>query len=147
RQGDLYALRAQEEERQSDFTAAELDWKQAVTLSTNKTAAWQNLADFYQRRIRYTSEIEALLQTQAFQRALVVSAEANLPSATRDRIYQAWIAQDPKQSEPYLGLFRALVAEKNRQAAAGVAARIKAAFPDQLQLSLQVDSELAGIDQ
>jgi cellulose synthase operon protein C len=147
RQGDLYALRAQQEERQLDFAAAELDWKQAVTFSTNKAAAWLNLADFYHRRIRYNSEVEALLPAQAFPRALDVYTEANLPSATRDRIYEAWIAHDPKQTEPYLGLFHALVKDKNRQAAGDLAARIKAAFPDNLRLNIQVDSEFAGIDQ
>jgi tetratricopeptide (TPR) repeat protein len=147
RQADLYTLRAQQEEHQLDFTAAESDWKQALTLTTNKTAAWLDLADFYHRRIRYPAEVESLIQAQSFQRALEVNTEANLPAATRDRIYESWIAHDPKQTGPYLDLFHALVKDKNRQAAGDLATRTKTAFPGNLRLNIQVDSELAGIDQ
>jgi len=54
---DLYGLRAQEDEQQLDFAAAESDWKKRLDLAPNKPAAALELADFYHRRIRPTDEI------------------------------------------------------------------------------------------
>ena len=51
-EANLYALRAREEELQLDFKAAETDWK--------KSAQLQDLADFYDRRIRPKDEIAVL---------------------------------------------------------------------------------------
>ena len=47
--GDLYSLRAQEDEQQLDFTAAESDWKLYAQNSSDKIASQFALADFYRK--------------------------------------------------------------------------------------------------
>ena len=55
---DLYSLRALEDERQLDFTAAEADWKAYVENSSDKVNAQLALADFYHHRVRPADEIK-----------------------------------------------------------------------------------------
>lgn len=160
---ELFAVRAQEEERQLDFKAAERDWRQAAQLSQNKYGAQMNLADFYSRRLQRQEEIQALLQASnlpgksdeqfkavteqsawlSINRALGVAANGNLPAETRVGIYEAWIKRYPKQTEPLREYFQSLLAAKNLAEARNVAARMQAAFPNDLALNLESAAELA----
>lgn len=112
----LYALRAQEDEPQLDFTAAESDWKKHAELATNKTAAALSLADFYHRRIRPREEITALdtvarapspdsekliaapeqQSWRAFERIQAVIADQALPADFAAAEYRAWVARYPE---------------------------------------------------
>ena len=160
---DLFAIRAQEDERQLDFKAAEQDWRQAARLSHNKQAALINLADFYSRRLEPQLEVQALLQAaglpaeqsekyktdreqsawQLFQQALDVSSAAKWPADARANIYESWIRRYPRQTEPLREYFQSLLAAKDLPAAHNVSARIRSAFPNNLSLNLESDAELA----
>ncbi len=116
RDAELYSLRAREDERALDVHAAEIDWRRAAELSSDKETALNDLARFYHRRVEPQSEIDTLLalaalsangserfkpdseqpQWMAFERALHVSAESLLGAAVRGRIYDAWIGRYPK---------------------------------------------------
>ena len=115
-EGELYSLRAREDERALEITAAEDDWKRAAEASANKVAAIQELADFYHRRVEPDKEVGVLLQLgavpqqtgeqfqpdpqqaqwSAFRRCIDVANESLLPSAEREQIYEA---SDSKISE------------------------------------------------
>ena len=87
---ELFSVRAQEQERQLDFKAAEQDWKQAVELSKNKRTALLSLADFYARRLQPQQEVQVLLRTSskdAIRRALQVASDSQLSPQTRTVIY------------------------------------------------------------
>src|SRR5580658_7674529 len=60
RNAALYRLRAQEDEMQLDFPAAESDWKAYADLTADRGAGYVELADFYHRRVRAVKEIGAL---------------------------------------------------------------------------------------
>ena len=167
RRPDLYALRAQEDERQLAIKAAEADWKQAAALSTDKTPALIDLANFYHRRVEPENELKTLVEAgkqqpsgrdrfkrqssqaswQAFTRALNVASASLLPAITRNQVYESWIAAYPQQKEPYLAYFRDLIKHTERDEATGLAARIKSAFPNDEQIAVETEAELAGIEQ
>jgi lipopolysaccharide biosynthesis regulator YciM len=163
---ELYAVRAQEDERQLDFKAAEKDWREAAELSRDKPSALSNLADFYHRRLQPREEVQVLLQSanlpahtidayqsdseqaawRAIQRALQVSSDSQLPAEIRAGIYEAWIKRYPKDIEPLQEYFRTLIRAKDIQGARTVATRIHSAFPGQLSIGLETDSQLARLD-
>jgi tetratricopeptide (TPR) repeat protein len=163
--GELYAVQAQEDERQLDFNAAEKAWKQSSELSKNKAGALLSLADFYHRRLEPQREAQVLLQAaklpaadayqnaseqyswKTFRRALEVASDNRLPVAVRNGIYGAWIGRYPKDTQPLEDYFHALISDGNREGSRRVAERIQAAFPDSLSLKLDTDSQLAQIDQ
>jgi lipopolysaccharide biosynthesis regulator YciM len=162
--GELYAIHAQEDERQLDFSAAEEAWKQSAELSKDTRAALLNLADFYHRRLEPQREAQVLVQAanlpsdsyqnvseqaswKTFRRALEVASDNRLPAAVRDSIYQSWVGRYPKESQPLEEYFHALIADGNREAARRAAGGIQAAFPQNLSLRLDTESQLAQIDQ
>lgn len=134
---DLYSLRALEDERQLDFTAAERDWKSYADKAPNKAAAEQDLADFYHRRLRPQDEIATLriigdsptLATEkltpsnqqtswsAFERILAVTQAQALPKEYTITTNRAWIARYPKEEQIYLRFLEYLVAQKEFDAA------------------------------
>ncbi len=159
----LFAIRAQEDERQLDFKAAEADWQQAAQLSKDKQSALLSLADFYERRLQPQSEVQALLEVAnlpakgddtyrpasqqaswlATKRALQVASDYQLSAETKGAIYETWIKRYPKQTEPLHEYFLALVAAKNLPQSRAVAARIRAAFPNELTLAIKTEADLA----
>ena len=167
KQAQLYTIRAQEDERQLDFAAAESDWKLAAQHSSDNRIALINLADFYQRRLQPQKQVATLLEAaknrtdkadlykpdplqpswSEFTRALTVCSESRLPATIKTGVYEAWIARYPTRTEPYLQLFNTQIQEKNRESARAAAARIHKAFPDDVALLIQVDSALVGLDQ
>jgi tetratricopeptide (TPR) repeat protein len=143
---ELFSVRAQEEERQLDFKAAEQDWKQAAELSKNKRTALLSLADFYARRLQPQQEVQVLLRTASkdtIRRALQVASDSQLAPQTRTVIYEAWIKRYPKDAEPLREYFRALLEAKRIPEARNVAARIRSTFPKELSLGLETDAQLA----
>ena len=162
----LFSVRAQEDERQLDFKAAEADWQQAAQLSKDKQAALLSLADFYERRLQPQPEVQTLLEIAnlpskaddlyrpeaeraswlAIHRALQVASDYQLSAETQSSIYEAWSKRYPKQSEPLHQYFRALVARKNLPHARAVAARIHTAFPNEIALGIRTDAELARVE-
>ncbi len=140
-EADLYALRAREEELQLDFKAAEIDWK--------KSAQLQDLADFYDRRIRPKDEIAVLESIgkapspaaerltspshqqswKAFERMLAVIHEQALPGEFRVNAYRAWIARYPNEPSIYHQFFDYLNGQKQFDEAEKLIADYRKAFP------------------
>ena len=140
-EADLYALRAREEELQLDFKAAEIDWK--------KSAQLQDLADFYDRRIRPKDEIAVLESIgkapspaaerltspshqqswKAFERMLAVIHEQALPGEFRVNAYRAWIARYPNEPSIYHQFFDYLNVQKQFDEAEKLIADYRKAFP------------------
>ncbi len=138
---ELYGLRAREEERAADYAAAEADWKRA---------GLTDLADFYERRNEPQQEVETILRLPAasadqFQRAIKVASDALLDSREQARVYDAWIARYPQSVEPYQAYLHWSLQNRNVQNATAIAARLKAAFPNDLQLAVTTDAELAAV--
>lgn len=165
RDAQLYFLRAHEEERLADYPAAEADWKQAAAASQNKLGALQELADFYHRRVEPDQEVSTLLQLAslpeqpgerieaaaqqpqwtAVNRAIEVCNESLLPSAGYQQVYNAWIHRYPKDVAPYQAYIDWAINRHNRNVAGSVAARVKAAFPNDVQLAITTEANLARI--
>ena len=147
---DLYSLRALEDERQLDFTAAEHDWKSYVEKAPNKAAAEQDLADFYHRRLRPQDEIATLriigdspalagekltpphqqASWEAFERILAVIQAQGLPKESTIATYRAWIARYPKEEQLYVRFFERLVAQKEFDAANQLIPAYQKQFPN-----------------
>lgn len=164
-QADLYSLRAQEEERLLDFSAAEADWKRASELNTDRTAGQLDLANYYQRRAVHQQEVAALIAagkqpetasekflpiaTQrswtAFTRALQVAALQKFPWDQVEPIYTAWIDRWPKQPEPYQRYFQALINQKATQNATSLLDRYRATFPEDQRFALEGEAQLARL--
>jgi len=83
--GELYSLRALEDEQQLDFKAAEEDWKFYAENAEDKSSARIALADFYHRRLRPQDEISAL---SLIATALAIPSEKLTPPAGQ----QSWRA-------------------------------------------------------
>ena len=138
---ELYGLRAREEERAGDYASSEADWKRA---------SLDELADFYDRRNESQKEVDTLLRlpsasAERFQRATKVAHDALLGPSTQAKIYDAWITRFPQSEEPYQAYLQWALQTQNREAAASVAARLKGAFPQDIQLAVTTDAELAAI--
>ncbi len=85
---ELYSLRAQEAERQLDFTAAEVDWNKYTELSAASQEAWVAKADYHHRRLESQKELEALrravsLPTPAREVELAVDQQSSWKLAQR----------------------------------------------------------------
>ncbi|MDQ2711704.1 MAG: hypothetical protein M3Y24_05610 [Acidobacteriota bacterium] len=164
-QGDLYAIRAQEEERALNFAAAEADWKKVVSLSSAKASAWVDLADFYHRRLEPSQETDALLhaaqiapegldryrpETQPawmqLSRAVFVAEEAVLPPAVQEQVYRAWIAAYPNSATPYRQYADFLTEQKNRDGTRALEAQIAAKFPNDVAFQIESEAKFASID-
>ena len=146
---DLYSLRALEDERELDFTAAERDWKSYAEKAPNKAAAEQDLADFYHRRLRPQEEIATLRiigdsaalvgekltppnqQTSwsAFERILTVIQAQGLSKESTITTYRAWIVRYPKEEQLYVRFLEYLVGQKEFDAANQLIAAYQKQFP------------------
>ena len=113
----LYALRARADESALDFSAAESDWKLFVTHASDPTAARNNLADYYQRRLQIASEIQTLREVAAapaipferfvnpstqrswltFERIFALITEQGLPPSETRAAYAAFLTRYPDQ--------------------------------------------------
>ncbi len=163
---ELYSIRAREDERSQDYMAAEADWKQAADTSQAKLTSLSELADFYHRRIDPDKELNTLLrlaavperpdqrfqpetnqpQWAAFARAINVANEALLTAARHQQVYNAWIHRYPKHVLPYQSYLDWTIEQRNRRVAGAVAARLKAAFAHDVQLSVTTDANLARVE-
>ena len=164
-QADLYALRAHEEERWLDTAGAEADWNRAAQVSSDKAAAFLDLAHFYQRRVEPQKQLQALLSAAgqpdkpserftapastasyaAFEEALKLCADANLGAESAIRVYQAWLDRWPKQSDLQARYFEYLIAQKRTADAQALLARHQQRFPDDQEFAVIATAELAGL--
>ncbi len=163
--GDLYAIRAEEEERNLQIDAAESDWRRAAELSVDRAAGLIDLADFYQRRLESIKEVSALVDAgklvssgmdryradslqapwSAFERAVSVYNSERLAPAIQDEIFEAWIARYPKAREPMSLYLDALLQSKNKDRAQELVNQIAARFANESQFRLQAEAKLASI--
>ncbi len=163
--GELFAIRAQEEERGLEQQAAENDWKKAAELAGDKGLALRDLADFYNRRLEPQQEVDTLIQAGrtatsgldrylpdtaqpawgAFERAVRVCNEAALPAFVRDRVYQAWIERYARSPTPYRIYLAVLTQSKAQQAARSLQSRIAAQFPDDPALGIETEAQVASM--
>jgi predicted Zn-dependent protease len=149
RNGELYSLRALEDEQQLDFKAAESDWKSYVENSSDKIEAQIALADFYHRRLRPADEIKTLSLVanaaslaaekltppaqqrswQAFERIFGVVQAQGLAKDASIAQYRAWIARYPQEQSLYVRFLQFLVAHKEFAAAGQVITDYHKQFP------------------
>ncbi len=166
REAGLYAIRAREEERLQDYAAAEADWRQAASNSRDKLTSLTELVDFYRRRVDADKELSTLLELAAapeisgqrfqppheqqqwiaFTQAINLANEALRSPARHEQVYDAWIHRYPKEISPYQSYLDYAIELRNRRLAAAIAARLKAAFPGDIQLSVTTDARLARIE-
>ena len=83
--GNLYRLRAHEDERALDFTAAEADWRKYSQLQHN-AAGYMALADYYHRREQAAQELRALQSVAALKTDPVRPLEKQAPWRATERI-------------------------------------------------------------
>jgi hypothetical protein len=148
--GQLYSLRAMEEEQALNFSAAEVDWKTFASKDKDPAAGALALADFYHRRLRPADEAAQLLLVakapsassasdlaspaadrswQAFVRILTLAADQALPDATVQAAYIAWIARYPGQPTVPAKYLHWLIEKKRYADATGLIAQYRKAFP------------------
>jgi cellulose synthase operon protein C len=150
--GELYSLRALEDEQQLDFASAEADWKSYVEKSADKITALLALADFYHRRLRPQDEIAQLAliakapaQPQrserfvpaveqeswlAFERIFAVIHTQALPRDVSLATYRAWLARYSQEAQLYSRFLNYLIGEKEYAAANQLIADYQKQFPD-----------------
>jgi hypothetical protein len=150
RQGELYSLKALEEEEKLDFTAAEADWKLYVQNGSDKGAANIALADFYHRRNRPLDEVNALSAAGrlpaplserftttgeqrswlAFERIFgVVDAQALGKSVAVEQ-YNVWLDRYPQEQGLYGRYFQYLLDQKDFKLAGDLITRYHSKFPN-----------------
>ncbi|HET6843685.1 MAG TPA: hypothetical protein VFK06_18695 [Candidatus Angelobacter sp.] len=148
-QGELYSLRALEEEQKLDFVPAEADWKLYVQNGSDKAAAYLALADFYHRRHRPQDEVTALSAAgrlpspaterftgtgeqrswQAFERIFhVVEAQALGKTVAVDQ-YNLWLERYPQETGLYGRYFQYLLEQKDFKLAGDLIERYHGKFP------------------
>lgn len=150
--GELYSLRALEDEQQLDFAAAESDWKSYVTNATDKTDAQLALADFYHRRVRPLDEIKTLSLVgntpatapekltsvtrqrswQAFERIFGVIDAQGMGTDVAIVQYRAWLARYPDEPPLYSRFLRFLVDHKQYRAAEQLISDYRKHFHDDI---------------
>jgi hypothetical protein len=160
----LYSLRALEEEQALDFDAAERDWKTWAEQASDPAAAHLDLADFYDRRLKPQEELAALEfvgkapasvqerwtapQSQrswrAWERALKVAAEFNLPRATVAEIYADFVARYPLEQAIYSRQLAFFLDGGEFSAATDLIARYRSAFPGDHVFPVEAEADLAA---
>jgi cellulose synthase operon protein C len=146
---NLLMLRAMEDERQLDFSAAETDWKAYAEKSQDKAEAQSNLADFYERRMRPADELKALesvgqsaspaaealmapsrqREWAAFERALEVIKKQALGDEATKRIYREWMNRYPTEASLEARFFEYLLGNKDYAGAEAEVASYAKKFP------------------
>ncbi len=153
-QAELYSLRAMEEERALDFTAAEKDWKTYATRAKDRLDATLELADFYHRRLQAEQEVSALMQVgsaaarpdelyvaadgqrswKAFERVLLVAADQGMDEEVTARAYAGWMTRYPRQPSLYARELQWLLGQKEDarrfEKATALIAQYRSAFPE-----------------
>jgi predicted Zn-dependent protease len=165
--GELYALRAVQEEQSLNFSAAEKDWKAWVANSPHHVAAELDLANYYDRRLEPQKEIAALeivakapnpsqqkftavsqqRSWQAFSSILDLVDQFNLDSTVTNHTYSLWIARYPHQPSVYSKYFHLLLSGKHFKQAAALVAQYRAAFPQDQVFPMQAEASLAARQQ
>jgi tetratricopeptide (TPR) repeat protein len=160
----LWQLRALEDEKALDFTAAERDWKTWVAKSSDKPAAELDLANFYARQLRPQDELAALKIVgespaapgerwtepqhqrawQAWSRSLTVAQQFALPPAVSEAIYREWEQRYPDSIAVVRQEFDYLLRSGDFPAATALIARYQAAFPRDAVTPVQWQAELAA---
>jgi predicted Zn-dependent protease len=149
RNGELYSLRALEDEQQLDFMAAESDWKAYVDNSSDKLEAQLTLADFYRRRLRPADEIRILSLVasapptaaekltgpaqqrswQALERIFSIIQARGLGKDVSIAQYRAFIARYPQEQSLYSRFLEFLVTQKEYDAAGHLIDDYRKQFP------------------
>lgn len=161
-QADLYSLRARADEQALDFAAAEADWKAYAAHASDPVGAKLELADFFERRMRWHDEIAVLMDVaaapsstqgssadlggqrswQAFQRILATAKDAELSQEETAAVYQARIRRFPGNATAYSDAFTFLLDAKRFDDAGKVLAAYKQAFPDDAVFPVKAEALL-----
>ena len=158
----LYSLRAMEDERALDFDAAERDWKSWVQLSDDRAGAHQDLANFYERRLKPQEELAALAFVgsspapaserltapasqrawKAWQKSLVVVRNFNLPPAATQQIYAGWERRYPQERAVYEQELTATLEARDYASAAAILDRYLRALPNDREFPVEAQARL-----
>jgi cellulose synthase operon protein C len=145
----LYSLRALEDEQALDFDAAERDWKTWADKADDKAAAHQDLAEFYDRRLKPHEELAALefageaaanpserwtaadaeRSWNAWEKCLTVIDRFALPRSLAEHVYARLEHRYPGQKAVYERELGFELAGKNYTAVSDLIARYRKAFP------------------
>ena len=159
---DLVALRAQEDEQQLDFAAAEADWKKYAQAASDPVAAEIALADFYHRRLRPLEELKAITVAaqapspsserfipptgqrswQLFVRSLRLIREQALPASLTSAQYTAWMARYPNEQQIYTQYFDSLLGERQFAEAEQLLASYQRILPNDVVYPLQARAQI-----
>lgn len=162
--GELYSLRALEDEQQLDFTAAEADWKKYADVALDKGAARLALADFYHRRLRSRDEFNVLIAAafepapaseklfpppaqrpwKTFQRSIDLVDEARLDPLLAVGQFTQWIARYPSETGLYRNFFAFTMAHERYEIASDVISAYKKAVPDDEEFPIEATAELVA---
>jgi len=162
--GELYSLRALEDEQQLDFAAAETDWKKYADVAADKGAARLALADFYHRRLRSRDEFNVLIAAafeppppseklfppssqrpwKIFNRSIDLVSEARLDPLLAVAEYNQWIARYPSETNLYRGLFAFAMSHERYDVASDVIAAYKKAVPGDEEYPIEATAELVA---
>ncbi len=149
-QSELYWLKAQEDERALDFSAAQVDWKGYAAHAKQPLEAKLQLAAFYQRRLQWADFVGVLMEVgaapaapeeafvaadkqrswHAFERVIAAAKDDAMNAGVSQRAYEAWLVRYPKENSVYAMYFDWLLQAKQYDAAATLVARYKTALPD-----------------
>ncbi|HEX8711581.1 MAG TPA: tetratricopeptide repeat protein, partial [Terracidiphilus sp.] len=160
----LWQLKALEDERALDFDAAEHDWKTWVEKAPDKSAAELELANFYERRLRPQEELSVLETVgrspaspqerltpspnqrawKAWESALRVAQQYDLPKSVTERDYRAWEDRYPHENSVYSQEFNWLLKNGEYSAATNLIARYRSSFPRDDIAPVQYEAELAA---
>jgi Tfp pilus assembly protein PilF len=164
-EAELYALRAHEDERQLDFSAAEEDWKEYAARIADPADGQLALAEFYHRRLRPEEEVEALLavgrspaadnerlrppQQQrswiAFERSLEVVQAHALPVDLAAGQYRAWRARYPEQPALAQLQFDFLIEQRRLAEAQQLLTAYQQQFPGDAVFPLRARAQIARL--
>jgi tetratricopeptide (TPR) repeat protein len=158
----LYSLRALEDEQALDFDAAERDWKTWAEKADDKSAAYLDLADFYDRRLKPQEELAALevvgeaapnprerwtaadqeRSWKAWERELTVIDRFALPRTAAEHVYAGWEHRYPGQKAVYDRELSFELAGKNFAAVSDLIARYRKAFPQDELFPVSAEAQL-----
>ena len=162
--GELYSLRALEDEQQLDFAAAEADWKKYTEVASDKGAARLAFADFYHRRLRSRDEFNVLIAAsfevappsekllppsaqrpwKTFARSIDLLDEARLDPLLAVAQYTQWIARYPSETDLYRGFFTFMMNHELYEVADNAISSYKRAVPGDEEFPIEATAELVA---
>jgi Tfp pilus assembly protein PilF len=151
--GELYSLRALEDEQALDLAAAEADWTKYAQLAADKFAAQTALADFYDRRVEPAKELAALHAAavlpgpqqrswKTFERMIALIDDHLLGFDAARTEFRAWITRHANEPAAYTRFVDYAVEHKQFNDANQAAVQYAGAFPNDKVFPVKAQAEI-----